>query len=263
MSFHLKEDHVMRTRSKSIILATFITALLLSFSILAHALPPVAPTATPKITEKTFLAPNDLKVTVRMVAPYAAQTDLQIVCVFKHSPAGDKYVASMKDFDDKLHGLLSLLRNRGEYVGELGETILFNTWPDSITPKRVLVVGLGAEKDLSLDTLRVVGRVAVREAVRLCAADVAFAPTIRDQGNTALDVGEGDRTVVEQVLLAYDTEKRLQAEGLTDKFAIREWVIEAGPAFVESAIEKIGEAIEATAKIVHDRDSTAHRTGMK
>src|SRR4030095_10514304 len=151
--------------------------------------------AVPKVTEKSFVGANDLKITVRMVAPYAAATDLQIVCAFRHNPAGDKYVEAFQDFDDRLRGLLSALRTRGEFVGELGETILFNTWPDSITPKRVLVIGLGAEKDLSLDTLASVGRVAVREAVRLHAVDVAFAPVIRDQGNSVIDVGDSDRAV--------------------------------------------------------------------
>src|SRR5262249_27333965 len=150
------------------------------------------PAAQPKITEKSFNAVNDLKITVRMVGPVTAKTDLQIVCAFRHNPAGDKYIEAFQDFDDKLRGLLSSLRNRGDFIGEMGETILFNTWSGSITPKRVLVIGLGPEKDLSLDTLRLVGRVALREAVRLRAKDVAFAPVIRDQGNSVLDVGEVD-----------------------------------------------------------------------
>src|SRR5262245_30668815 len=158
--------------------------------------------AAPKLTEKSFSGANDLKIIVRMVGPYAAETDLQIVCAFQHNPAGDKYIEAFQDFDNKLNGLLSTLRNRGNFVDEAGETILFNTWPGSITPKRVLVVGLGPENDLSLDTLRLVGRVALREAVRLRAADVAFAPVIRDQGNSVIDVGEGDRAFVEQVLFA-------------------------------------------------------------
>lgn len=221
------------------------------------------PPTQPKTTEKSFNAANDFKITVRMVAPYAAKTDLQIVCVFKHNAAGDKYIEAFQDFDDKLRGLLSALRNRGEFIGELGETILFNTWPGSITPKRVLVIGLGPEKDLSLDTLRLVGRVAVREAVRLRAEDVAFAPVIRDQGNSALDVGEVDRAFVEQVVLAYDTEKRLQEEGVADRFSIQEWVIEAGPAFIEGAIEKVGTGIESASSEVRHRSGAGYRKDKK
>lgn len=215
--------------------------------------------AKPKRAERTFDAANGLKMTVRMVAPYAAQTDLQIVCVFKHNPAGDKYIEAFQDFDDKLRGLLGALRNRGDFVGELGETILFNTWPDSITPKRVLVIGLGPEKDLSLDTLRVVGRVAAREAVRLRAADLAFAPVIRDQGNSSLDVGDGDRAFAEHFILAYNVEKCLQAEGLAETFAIRECVIEAGPTYIDGAIEKVGKGVEAVAAQIQARPRDAYR----
>src|SRR5262245_1306854 len=213
----------------------------------------------PKQTERSFDAPNGMKLIVRMVAPYAAQTDLPIICVFKHNPAGDKYIESMKTFDDKLSGLLSLLRNRGDFVGELGETILFNVPKGTLTPRRVLVIGLGPEKDLSLDTLRVVGRVALREAVRLKAQQVAFAPTIRDQGNSVLDVGDVDNAVIEQVIVAYDTEKRLQAQGLAEPLEIREWVIEAGPAYVDSAIQRVGQAVDEAGRRIKERDRTPYR----
>ena len=96
-----------------------------------------------------------------------------------------------------------------------------------------MVIGLGDEKDLSLDSLRVVGRIAAREAVRLQAKHVAWAPVIRDEGNTTIDVGEGDRAFIEQMLSAYDTEKRLQEQELAPDFSIEDIVIEAGPTFFE------------------------------
>src|SRR5262245_2228125 len=46
--------------------------------------------STPKMTEKSFKASNDLQISVRMIAPYAAQFDLQIICVFQHKASGDK-----------------------------------------------------------------------------------------------------------------------------------------------------------------------------
>src|SRR5262244_1622863 len=107
-----------------------------------------------------------------------------------------------------------------------------------------MVIGLGEEKDLSLDTLRVVGRIAAREAVRVQARHVAWAPVIRDEGNTTIDVGEGDRAFTEQMLYAYDTEKRLQAQGLAPNFSIESFVIEAGPSFFDGAVKQVGEGIE-------------------
>ena len=76
-------------------------------------------------TEETFDAPHGLKVSVKMIGPYAEPADLQIICLFKHKPSGDTYHGAAKDTDDHLHGLLSALRDRGEFVGELGETVLF------------------------------------------------------------------------------------------------------------------------------------------
>ena len=198
-------------------------------------------------TEKTFDAPHGLKVSIKVIGPYTEPADLQIICLFKHKASGDTYQGAAKDTDEHLHGILSALRNRGEFVGELGETFLFTPPSGSIPAKRFMVIGLGEEKDLSLDSLRVVGRIAAREAVRLNAKHVAWAPVIRDEGNTAIDVGEGDRAFVEQMLTAYDTEKRLQAQGLAPDFSIEDLVIEAGPTFFEDAAKQVGEGIESMA----------------
>src|ERR1700689_3745868 len=113
-----------------------------------------------------------------MFAPYTPRADLQIICLFKHKAAGDTYQGAAKETDAHLGGILSAVRNRGEYVGELGETFVFTPPKDSIPAKRFMVIGLGEEKDLSLDSLRVVGRLAAREAVRLQARRVAWAPVI-------------------------------------------------------------------------------------
>lgn len=151
--------------------------------------------------ENVFVAkPLGIKVSIKMIGPYTQPADLQIICLFKHKATGDKYEGAAKETDSHLGGLLSALRNRGEYVGELGETFLFTPPKGSIPAKRFMVIGLGEEKDLSLDSLRVVGRIAAREAVRLKAKHVAWAPVIRDEGNSTIEVGDGDRAFVEQML---------------------------------------------------------------
>lgn len=201
-----------------------------------------AETLAPK--ESIFAAkPLGIRLSIKMVGPYSEAADLQIICLFKHKPTGDTYQGAAKDTDEKLGGILSALRNRGEFVGELGETFLFTPPRGSIPAKRFMVIGLGEEKDLAIDTLRLVGRIATREAVRLKARRVAWAPVIRDEGNSTIDVGEGDRAFAEQMLAAYDTEKRLQAQGLAPKFSIESFVIEAGPTFFEGAVKQVGEGI--------------------
>jgi len=207
--------------------------------------------------------PLGIRVSIKMIGPYAEAADLQIICLFKHKAAGDPYQGAAKDTDAKLGGVLSALRTRGEYVGELGETFLFNPPQGSIPAHRFMVIGLGEEKVLSLDTLRIVGRIAAREAVRLQAKHVAWAPVIRDEGNLTIDVGEGDRVFAEQMLSAYDTEKRLQAQGLAPEFSIESFVIEAGPTFFDGAVKQVGQGIDSITADLGRRQTNPYTSAAK
>ena len=231
---------------------------LLTFALVSFV--PAHPVQADVPAEKSFEAPHGMKVSVKMVGPYGQATDLQIICVFKHKASGDTYIAAMKDLDDKLGGLISSLRNRGEFDGELGETICFNPPSGSTLAKRFLVVGLGDESTLSLKTMRLVGSVALREAIHLKAAHVSFAPVLRDQGNNKLDVGECDLNVEEGVILAYDTEMRLQAQSLADSFDVQDWTMEAGPTFFARVAEELPIGIKNSSQQIAQRKSSPYST---
>src|SRR5215813_2380744 len=66
--------------------------------------------------------PLGITLSVKMVGPYMEPADLQIICLFKHKTGGDTYEGAAKETDEKLSGILSSLRNPGEFVGETGET---------------------------------------------------------------------------------------------------------------------------------------------
>lgn len=202
--------------------------------------------------------PQEIKISIKMVGPYMEAADLQIICLFKHKETGDTYQGAAKETDEHLRGLLSNLRNRGEFIGELGETILFDPPKDSIPAKHFMVIGLGEEKGLSLESLRLVGRIAAREAIRLKANHLAWAPVIRDEGNNTIEVGAGDRAFVEQLLAAYDTEKRLQDQKLTPRFGIETLVIEAGPAFFDSTVKEVGEGITSVSAELSRRSNDSY-----
>ena len=212
--------------------------------------------------EKVLDAQTGLKIVVKTIGPATESADLQIICILKHDPSGDKYIEAVKDFNDKLGGLVASLRDRGDFVGEPGETLLFTPPGNTIAPSRVLLIGVGEESALSLDNLRLAGRVAAREAVRLGAKHVAFAPTLRDQGSTRIDVADGDAAVVEQFLLAYDTQRRLRAEGLSPMEEITDFTIEAGPKYFDTTAEKVILAVASAAHRIKQRDSGPfHRGG--
>src|SRR5262249_62143447 len=66
--------------------------------------------------EHSVFAARDVKVTVKMIGPVTQTTDLQIICLLKHNPAGDPYIEATRDFNDKLCGMLSTRRGRGRMV---------------------------------------------------------------------------------------------------------------------------------------------------
>jgi hypothetical protein len=210
--------------------------------------------------EKAMDAPEGLKVSVKMIGPVTQTTDLQIICVLKHEPTGDKYIEAMKDLNDHLGGLLSSLRDRDQFVGDAGETLLFTPPANSIAPKRVLLIGVGAESELTLDRLSLAGRIAARESARLGAVHVSFAPTLRDQGSTRIDVGEGDAVVVYQFLLATDTEKRLASQGLSTTDKVTDFTVEAGGKYFDEAVTKVTAAVGSGSQEITHRTSAAFMT---
>src|SRR5206468_1328785 len=209
-----------------------------------------------KIKEKALDAPNSVKVKVRMEGPYTADVPLQVVCYFKYTPEGVKRMSGAPvELDKHLGGIIVALRERGEFVGDQLETLLIIPPKDSIKAKALLLVGLGDEDALSLNLMEGVGRVSVREAARLGVNRVAFAPILRDQGNSKLGTGDVETAVVRGMLLAYDTEKRLQKEALSKEFTLDEWNVEAGPAYFDDTVAGTQKAIEQAAKAIKDRSA--------
>ena len=198
--------------------------------------------------EKSFAGPHGLKVKVLVQVPQDQEVDLLFLCFFKHKQTGDTVLSTIEKFDERLGGLIASLRNRGEFAGDELETILINPPPGSIKARKLMLIGLGEEDKLSLQTMRRIGTVALREAARLGVKTAAFGAAIRDQGNTKIPTGDVGREVMQGALLAFDTEKRLQKEGLGAGLALEEWILLAGPQyFHEVAPEAAASAAAAVA----------------
>jgi hypothetical protein len=60
------------------------------------------------------------------------------------------------------------------------------------------------------------------------------------------------------VLLGYDTDKRLQKEGLTREYTLEEWVVEAGPAYFEDTVAGVVKGIAGAKKVAADRPDTPY-----
>jgi hypothetical protein len=225
--------------------------------VLAVLAAPACPDEEKKeVKEKPLDAPNGVKIKVRMEGPSTADVPLQVVCYFKYTPEGvKKMYGAPVELDKRLGGVIASLRERGEFVGNHLETLLIAPPRDSIKAKALLLVGLGDEEALSLKRMEAVGRVSLREAARLGASRVAFAPLIRDQGNSKLGTGDVETAVERGMLLAYDTEKRLQKEGLAKPFTLEQWNVEAGPDYFEETVKGVQKAIEEADQVIKDRSA--------
>lgn len=216
------------------------------------------------IKEKALDAPNGVTVKIRMEGPYTADVPLQVVCYFKYTPERAKRMSGAPvELDKELGGVIASLRERGDFVGHEGETLLVIPPKNSIKAKALLLVGLGDEDSLSLKTMERVGTVSLREAAKLSANRVAFAPLLRDQGNSKLDVADVERAVLRGVLLAYDTEIRLQKEGLAKNYTLKEWLVEAGPMFFDATVPGAQKGIDDAKAAIGKRASGPYISGKK
>jgi hypothetical protein len=211
------------------------------------------------VKEQSIAGTGSVALKVRMEGPYTADVPLQVVCYFKYTEAGAKRMTGAPvELDKDLGGVINALRSRDEFRGNPLETLLIVPKNGSIKPKALLLIGLGDESQISLDTMEQVGRAAAREAHRLRASKLAFAPLIRDQGNKTLGVGAVETAVVRGMLLAYDTDQRLQAEGLSDKYQLTEWWVEAGPAYFDETVGGVKQAVTEAAALIAKRASSKY-----
>ena len=220
--------------------------------------------ATDDVKETTIAGPEGLAVKVRMEGPYTADAPLQVVCYFKYSAEGAKRMSGAPvELDKHLGGAIAALRERGEFVGDELETMLVVPKEGSIKAKALLLVGLGDEASLSVATMERVGKVALREAARLGVRRTAFAPLIRDQGNSSIAAGEIAQAVARGVILARDTESRLAKEGLGKGQSLDEWVMEAGPKYFDETVDGVRRSLDSAAAAIAARPKAPYSSGRQ
>ena len=140
------------------------------------------------------------------------------------------------------------------------ETLVIIPPARSIKAKALLLIGLGKEESLSLDVMERVGKVALREASRLGAAGVAFRPSFATR-EIRRSTRAKSSAVTRGVLLAYDTQKRLEKQGLAGPYDLAEWNAEAGAAYFDITKTGLEAGIAEAQKGIAER--TAKPYGAK
>lgn len=170
-------------------------------------------------------------------APAQADADLLIACMFEREMPGTHLSGGMLQLDEALGGALTRLREESSFRAQEMETLLIRTVPASVRARSILVIGLGDPLSLSSAILERALRVALREAVRLGASSVSFAPDLIDAGQTDLSSLDVEGAMVRGVLGALHAEHRLAELGRAPFPAIRGWAFETGLAHFQAAKE--------------------------
>ncbi len=155
-------------------------------------------------------------VNVIVERPAEMDTQLQVLCFFEYR-AGEKNLGAEQELDHKLRGIILDLRKSGNFAARPLETMVIAPLPYSIRPRQLLLIGLGQPEELSLELLKSVGRVGMREALRMGVRQYAQSFDLRDGGSTAFSIGDVARSIIEGALSAYATERELQERGLADE----------------------------------------------
>jgi hypothetical protein len=212
--------------------------------------------ALPKVGTSTVVGKFlDVAVEVTVQSPSSEPTPLQIACVFEYQegdiftspPALPAALNGMVHVDQQLHGLITELRKSGRFVGHALETLLIIPPEGTIAAQKLLLIGLGDRSKFTPDLMVDVGRVGMREALRLGVPSYAHASDLKDGGvdpPTALVAAN----VVKGAYDAYRTELFLKEKKATTFHPLTKFALLAGPAFFEPSRQAAAQAIQDLGK---------------
>jgi hypothetical protein len=118
---------------------------------------------------------NGIAIEAKVESPSSNVTPLQIVCVFEYTegdifnspPALPHELNGLVHVDEALNGLITDLRKNGRYAGHAYETLLITPPPGTIHAQKLLLIGLGDRNKFTPDLMTDIGRIEMREALRL------------------------------------------------------------------------------------------------
>jgi hypothetical protein len=209
-------------------------------------------TVPPVGTHAIFGEVDGVSIEGMIQSPSNEETPLQIVCVFEYIK-GDAFdtpgslpanANGMQHVDKQLHGLITELRKSGKFQGHALETFLIIPPKGTILAKRLLLIGLGDRNKFTPDQMVDVGRVGMREALRMGVTSYTHASDLKDGGldsPTALIISN----VLKGAFDAYETEMFLKSKHLAESKPITKLTLLAGQVFYAPSGEAMKEFIVA------------------
>ncbi|MDN3656066.1 M17 family peptidase N-terminal domain-containing protein [Ferruginibacter paludis] len=196
----------------------------------------------PKLgTSKIIGKVDGISIEAKVQSPSGQQTPLQVVCLFEYTegdifnpPALPKELNGMLHVDEALHGLITELRKSGKFSGYRYETLLIDPPANTIPAKKLLLVGLGDRNIFDPAIMETVGRIGMREALRMGVTSYSHASDLKDAG-IASPTASVAGLVVKGALEAYRTQTHLKNNMAAKFLPITKFTLLTGPAFFEDS----------------------------
>lgn len=210
-------------------------------------------TTLPAVNTKEILGNvNGIDIEVVVQSPSAQDTPLQVVCLFEYTegdiynspPALPKELNGMVHVDEALHGLITELRKTNRFEGKRLETLLIIPPANTVSAKKLLLIGLGSRNDFKPEMMRLIGLTGMREALRLGVTNYSHASDLKDAGISS-PTAEVAGNVIQGAIEAYRTQLYLKKQNASEAPSVTKISILTGPVYFEDSKEGIKKVISA------------------
>ncbi len=182
---------------------------------------------------------DNIDIETMVQSPSAEKTPLQIACVFEYTendiyapPALPLAANGMAHLDQGLNGIITTLRKNGAFTGHAFETLLIDVPNGTITPQKLLLIGLGDRNKFNPEMMKTVGMIGMREALRLGVDSYAHASDLKDGG-----VDSPTALITQNVLIgaisAYRTQVDLKSKNMAIFKPLKKITFLAGQPFYQ------------------------------
>lgn len=166
----------------------------------------------------------------------SAEVELSCACIFEHEMNNRSFSGGLAHLDDALNGRLDLLRKNNWFSAKLNDVLLINRTPSTIQASKVLLVGMGAPEEFTLEKIEIAIKAAVKTAHQLELKSVAFAPSILDTGlNPPAGLNE---LMLRSLKEELEKHHQLYLQNLVKKSEIERWVFDSGFQNYEVKVEQ-------------------------
>jgi len=156
----------------------------------------------------------------------SAEVELSCACIFEHEMNNLSFSGGLAHLDEALNGRLDLIRKNNWFSAKLNDVLLINQTPSTIQASKVLLVGMGAPEEFTLERIEIAIKTVVKTAHQLELKSVAFAPSLLDTGlNPPAGLNE---LMLRSLKEELDKHHQLYLQNLVKKSEIERWVFDAG-----------------------------------